>query len=170
MKAQELPRRRVHAAWAAGPLAVALGASAHLVAGEAVPGPWVLLALTALVSMGASMLARVNVPMWALFLLSGVTQQLLHLSFAGFSGDGGGALSGHPHESYLWQQPQPAPASGGHHAIELMLDAHVTAALLTVLIITQSTAVTTKTALAIKSLRTGIVLKRPYSRGAGGGT
>jgi hypothetical protein len=164
MKAQDSARHGGHAAWAAGPLAVALGASAHLVVGEAVPGPWVLLALTALISMGASMLARLNVPMWALFLLSGVVQQLLHLSFAGFSGDGGGASSGHPHESYVWQQPQLAPASGGHHAIELMLDTHVAAALLTVLIITQSTAVTTKTALALKSVGAGFALKHPKAR------
>jgi hypothetical protein len=88
--------------------------------------------------MGASMLARLNVPVWVLFLVSAVVQQLLHLSFAGFSGDGGGASSGHTHESYVRQQPLPAQASGGHHAIELMLDSHVAAALLTVLVITQS--------------------------------
>ncbi|MDQ0679799.1 hypothetical protein QFZ30_003181 [Arthrobacter pascens] len=164
MKAQDLARRRVHAAWVAGPLAVALGASAHLVAGEAVPGPWVLLALTALLSMGASMLAHLNVPVWVLFLVSGVVQQLLHLSFAGFSGDGWGGSSGHTHESYVWQQPQPAQALGGHHDIELMLDAHVAAALLTVLIITQSGAVATKTALAMKGLRAGIALKHSKAR------
>jgi hypothetical protein len=161
VKAQVLPRRRAHAAaWMAGPLAVALGASAHLVAGEAVPGPWVLVALTALLSMGASMLARLNVPMWVLFLVSGVAQQLLHLSFAGFSGDVGGASSGHTHESYVWEQPQPAQAAGGHHAIELMLDAHVAAALLTVLIVTPGV-------LAFAS-KTG--LGRRHSPGRGGGT
>ena len=147
MEARDLPRRRVHAAWVSGPLSVALGASAHLLAGEAVPGPWVLLALTALLSMGASMLASLNIPVWVLYLVSGVVQQLLHLSFAGFYGGGGGAPSGHTHEAYVWQQPQQAQASGGHHDIELMLDAHIAAALLTVLIITQSSAVRTKTAL-----------------------
>lgn len=161
MKAQDLPRRRVHAAWAAGPLAVALGASAHLAAGGSVPGAWILLALMALLSMGASMLARLNVPVWVLFLVSGMVQQFLHLSFAGFSGAGGGASSGHAHELYIWRQPLMAQASGGHHAIELMLDLHVAAALLTVLVITQSSAAATKTALAVKRLRAGIAQEHP---------
>jgi hypothetical protein len=152
----------------AGPLAVALGASAHLVADEAVPGPWVLLALTALLSMGASMLARLKIPVWVLLLVSGVVQQLLHLSFAGFSGVGGGTPSGHIHDSYVWQQPQPVQAAGGHHAIELMLDAHVAAALLTVLVVTQSSTVVTKTALAIKGLRARTALKHPITRLGGG--
>jgi hypothetical protein len=33
--------------------------------------------------MGASMLALLKVPVWVLFLLSGVVQQVLHLTFAG---------------------------------------------------------------------------------------
>jgi hypothetical protein len=36
-----------------------------------------------LLSMGASMLALLKVPLWVLFLLSGVVQQVLHLTFAG---------------------------------------------------------------------------------------
>lgn len=138
VKAREVPRPRGHAAWVSGPLAVALGGAAHLLAGEAIPGPWVLLALTALLSMGASMLSRLNVPVWVLLIVSGIVQQCLHLTFAAFSGDVGGTSSGHTHGVYVWQPPQPAQAPVGHSAIELMLDAHVAAALLTVLIITQS--------------------------------
>jgi hypothetical protein len=128
----------VYAAWVSGPLAVLLGAGAHELAGEAVSGPWVLLAMSALLSMAASMLARFRPPVWALLLVSGVVQQVLHLMFSGFPGDIGGAPSGHPHGVLGWLPPQQAADAGGHHALELMLDAHVAAALVTVLVITQA--------------------------------
>jgi hypothetical protein len=137
--ARDLPRARVYAAWASGPLAVLLGAGAHVFGGEDLPGLWVLLAVSALLSMVASMLARFRLPMWALLLVSGLTQQVLHLIFGSFSGIVGSASTGHPHGVVTWLPPQqaPSPDAGGHHAIELMLDAHVAAALLSVIAITQ---------------------------------
>jgi hypothetical protein len=85
------------------------------------------------------MLARFRLPMWALLLVSGLTQQVLHLIFGSFSGIVGSASTGHPHGVVTWLPPQqaPSPDAGGHHAIELMLDAHVAAALLSVIAITQ---------------------------------
>jgi hypothetical protein len=138
VKAREVPRRHVYTAWATGPLAVLLGAGAHLLGGDAIPGPWILLAMAALLSMAASMLARLKLPVWALLLVSGLIQQVLHLMFTGFSGDVGSVSSGHSHGVSTWSPPQQAPGAGGHHALELMLDAHVAAALLTVVVITQS--------------------------------
>ncbi|UZX01331.1 hypothetical protein F8G81_00875 [Arthrobacter sp. CDRTa11] len=138
MTARNLPRRRIYAAWASGPLAVALGAAAHLLSGAAVPGPWVLLAIAALLSMAASMLAGLNLRFWAVLLASGLVQQGLHLVFAGFAGGTGSTLPGHTHGALIWEPPSPVQTSGGHHAMELMLDTHVAAALLTVLVLTQS--------------------------------
>ena len=138
MTARDLPRTRVYAAWAAGPLAVLLGAGAHVLGGEALPGPWLLLALSALLSMAATMLARFRLPVWALLLASGLIQQVLHLMLGSFSGSVGGGPAGHSHGLVPWLPPPPAPEAGGHHALELMLDAHVAAALLTVAVITQS--------------------------------
>jgi hypothetical protein len=138
--ARNVPRRRVYAAWASGPLAVLLGAGAHVLGGEDLPGPWVLLALSALLSMAASMLARFKLPMWALLLASGVIQQVLHLLFSWLSANVGSASTGHAHGVLPWLPPQQPADAGGHHAMELMLDAHVAAALLTVMVITQSVA------------------------------
>jgi hypothetical protein len=137
VKARELTRQRVVIAWLSGPLAVVLGVAAHSLAGESVPAVWVLVALTALLSMAASIFARLQVPVWVLFLLSGLVQQVLHLAFSRFSGVVGGASSGHVHGGSIWQPPQPS-SSSGHQALELMLDSHVAVALLTVLVITQS--------------------------------
>jgi hypothetical protein len=140
LAARNLPRRRVYAAWASGPLAVLLGAGAHVLAAEALPGPWVLLAVSALLSMAAAMLARFRLPVWALLLASGAIQQVLHLLFSWFSGNVGSASSGHAHGVLTWLPPQQPADAGGHHAVELMLDAHVAAALLVVMVITQSVA------------------------------
>ncbi|WP_457964752.1 hypothetical protein M1E17_00760 [Arthrobacter sp. D1-29] len=133
-----MPRRRIYAARASGPLAVTLGAAAHFLSGAAVPGPSVLLAIAALLSMAASMLAGLNLRFWALLLASGLVQQVLHLVFAGFAGGSGSTSPGHAHGVLIWQPLPPAQTSGGHHAMELMLDTHVAAALLTVLVLTQS--------------------------------
>jgi hypothetical protein len=135
--ARELSLRHVNAAWATGPLAVLLGAGAHLLGGDALPGPWILLAMAALLSMAASILARVKLPVWALLLVSGLIQQVLHLMFTGFSGDVGSVSPGHSHGVFTLSPPQQAPGAGGHQALELTLDAHVAAALLTVVVVTQ---------------------------------
>lgn len=139
MEAQEFHSQPVFVAWLAGPLAVALGVAAHLVSGESVPPASVLLALTALLSMSASMIAHVKVPGWVLVLLSGLAQQVLHLAFSLFSGVTGSGSAGHGHRILPWEPPQlSSPPGPPAHAMELMLDAHVAAALLTALVITTS--------------------------------
>jgi hypothetical protein len=139
MEAREFQSHRVFVAWLAGPLAVSLGVAAHLVSGESVPPASVLGALTALLSMAASMIAHLKFPGWVLVLLSGMAQQVLHLAFNLFSGVAGSGSAGHGHGILPWEPPQlSSPSRPPAHAMELMLDAHVAAALLTALAITTS--------------------------------
>lgn len=134
---RDLPRKRVYVAWATGPMAVLLGAGAHLLGGDSLPGPWILLAMSALLSMAASILAGLKLPVWSLLLGSGLIQQGLHLMFVGFAGDIGNSSSGHSHGVPKLLLPQQAATTGGHQSLELMLDAHVVAALLTVVVVTR---------------------------------
>ncbi len=120
--------------WLLGPVATALALVAHLVSGGALPWPPALLALAALLSMAASMLSRLRLPVWALLLLCGLTQQLLHLAFVVFSGvPTGQQSSGHSHVPLPLTVPGAATQAAGHLQ-ELMLVTHVAAALLTALI------------------------------------
>lgn len=84
------------------------------------------------------MIAHLKFPGWVLVLLSGIAQQVLHLAFNLFSGVAGSGSAGHGHGILPWEPPQLSSPSGPPHAMELMLDAHVAAALLTALVITTS--------------------------------
>jgi hypothetical protein len=98
-----------------------------------------LVALTALLSLTASVTARTGMPGWLLLLLAGLAQQVLHLAFSLFAGTGGTGGTGstdHGHGILSWQ-PQQLPSVPGppEHAMEVLLYAHAAAALLTVLVI-----------------------------------
>ncbi|WP_284989152.1 hypothetical protein [Arthrobacter sp. efr-133-TYG-120] len=130
-------RRPRFPGWEVGPAAVGLGLVAHLVSGGVRPGVPVLIALTALLSMCASLLARINLPSWLLLVLCGVAQQVLHLAFDRLSGTFSvGAPAQHQHAATGLQPGQltatPSPAG---HSPDLMLDTHVAAALLTALLV-----------------------------------
>jgi hypothetical protein len=169
MEAREFQSHRVFVAWLAGPLAVALGVGAHLVSGESVPAASILVALTALLSMAASMIARLKVPAWVLVLLSGLVQQVLHLAFSLFSGVTGSGSAGHGHGILPWEPPQLSSPSGPPaHAMELMLDAHVAAALLTALVITTSGSVISRIPLLQQRGSTGS-LPRAFDSSFGAG-
>jgi hypothetical protein len=85
------------------------------------------------------MLAGLRIRVWVLFLASGLVQQVLHLLFTGFVDASGDTPPGHTHGVFSWPLAQLQPAqTSGHHAVELMLHAHAAAALLTVLLLTQS--------------------------------
>lgn len=137
-------RRRPGAAWLCGPLMVALGVAAHSAVGQPVPALSLLVALTALLSLAASVTARSGMPGWMLLLLAGLVQQVLHLAFSVFSGSGGGLGStGHGHGILTWQPQQPPAASAApDHTVELLLYAHTAAALLAVLLIAKWDTVT----------------------------
>ncbi|HYH76581.1 MAG TPA: hypothetical protein VD841_03645 [Arthrobacter sp.] len=138
MTSRNVSRQRVHAAWASGPLAVVLGVTAHSLSGGLVPGPGVLMAAAALLSMAATILARLRIPAWVLWLASGLAQQVLHLVFFGFSGGSESTPRGHSHGMLVWLPPEAAQAADGHQALELMLNAHVAAAMMTVLVLTRA--------------------------------
>ena len=125
-------RRRPAAAWVCGPLMVVLGVGAHSAVGQPVPAPSLLMALTALLSLAASVSARSRMPGWLLLFLSGLVQQVLHLAFSVFSNAGGGfGSTGHGHGILMWQPQQLPDASGApEHATEILLYAHTAAALL----------------------------------------
>ncbi|MCZ9880287.1 hypothetical protein [Arthrobacter sp. B2a2-09] len=128
-------------AWEVGPVAVGLGLVAHLVSGGVSPGVPLLFALTALLSMCASLLARINLPNWLLLVLCGVAQQVLHLAFDRLSGSFSVvAPAQHQHGASGLQAGQlaatPFVASG--HSPDLMLDMHVAAALLTALLVARA--------------------------------
>lgn len=138
-------------AWVAGPAAVGLGLVAHLVSGGQPPAVLILAALTAVMCLAAQLIARLSVPGWALLVLSGLVQQLLHLAFDVFSGSfPGPGFPGHPHtgrEELLQlgadsgagapgaDSGAGAGSEGAMHTAELMLHTHVAAAILTVLVL-----------------------------------
>ncbi|WP_104044200.1 hypothetical protein [Arthrobacter sp. ZGTC412] len=117
-------------AWVAGPLSTGLGLVAHLAAGGTAPSLMIIEALAALLGMAAAILGRFPVPGWALLLLCGVAQQLLHLGFAVFSGGSGSGLSEHGHGG-ITQEPSPAGevAAPAGYSLHLMLHLHMAAAL-----------------------------------------
>ena len=120
-------------AWVSGLVAVALGLVAHMVAGGSSPAVPVLLAFAALGSLAAQLISRwVHGPL-LLLLLSGVTQQLLHLGFDAFGGyfPGNGFLD-HLHSSQATVNAPAAGASAGN--VHLMLYTHMAAAILTLLV------------------------------------
>ncbi|UKA60679.1 acyl-CoA reductase [Arthrobacter sp. FW306-2-2C-D06B] len=141
MDEQRSRRRPRFPGWEVGPAAVGLGLVAHLVSGGVSPGVPVLIALTALLSMCASLLARVNLPSWLLLVLCGVAQQVLHLAFDRLSGTFSVvAPAQHQHAGSGWQPGQLAatPSVAAGHSPDLMLDTHVAAALLTALLVARA--------------------------------
>ncbi len=138
---QRSHRRPRFPGWEVGPAAVGLGLVAHLVSGGVSPGVPVLIALTALLSMCASLLARINLPSWLLLVLCGVAQQVLHLAFDRLSGTFSVvAPAQHQHAGSGWQTGQLAatPSVAAGHSPDLMLDTHVAAALLTALLVARA--------------------------------
>ncbi|NYD78808.1 hypothetical protein [Arthrobacter cupressi] len=124
--------------WLLGPVATGTGLLAHLASGGDLPWPPALLAFAALLSMCASLLSRLRLPVWALLLLCGVTQQALHLAFVLFSGIVPG--QGSSQHSHVLGLPlvQGAAQSTAGHVQEVMLVFHVAAALLTALLMAKA--------------------------------
>ncbi|MEV7604203.1 hypothetical protein AB0N65_02040 [Paenarthrobacter sp. NPDC089322] len=140
-------------AWAAGPVAVALGLVAHIVSGGSAPAISVLLAFAALSALAAQLVARwIHGPL-LLLLVCGAAQQLLYFGFLAFGGSFPGVgfldhlhrggqgtvdadrVDAAPAETGAVGTPDVASTdTGAAHTGDLMLYTHTTAAILTLLI------------------------------------
>jgi hypothetical protein len=129
--------RQFYSAWLPGPLAVLLGLGAHLASGGTAPAVPIVVALTALLSLSASILGRLRMPGWVLFVLCGLSQQILHLAFSALSGKSSGGPGGHGHGG---PEPVSVPGLPGQPVedLHLMVHAHLAGALLMLLVITQA--------------------------------
>jgi hypothetical protein len=76
-----LSRRRPQLlpATAAGLLSVLLGVAAHVAAGASLPPFGILMALAAFAVLAAALASTIRLPFWAVMLLLGLCQQVLHL-------------------------------------------------------------------------------------------
>ncbi len=111
--------------WLAGPLATALGLAAHGAGGGSSPAVVIVVALAALLGLGAVLLERLappHLPGWAVLAASAVAQQLLHLAFAAFSTATAVPLPGHDHGAGSTPDvPSSSAASPAAHSLHLML-------------------------------------------------
>ena len=73
------------AGWLFGSVSVVLGLAIHAVSGHPVPAPPIVVATAALLSLAGAVVTRIGVPNWALLVLAGVGQQVIHWAFALFS-------------------------------------------------------------------------------------
>lgn len=135
--AEQANRRAPGYAWLMGPVAVGLGVGAHLVSGGQAPAPLIAVAVAALISLAASMLAPFLGSGWFLMVFSGVCQQLLHLAFSVVAAPPGGRL-GHGHDGGAEQLPGAPSAVVAAHSGDLMVYTHVAAALLTALVLSKT--------------------------------
>jgi len=118
--------------WPAGPLATALGLAAHVAGGGQAPAVVIILALAALLGLGAVLVERLappQLPGWAILAASAVGQQLLHLAFAAFSTATAVSLPGHDHGAGSSPDVPSSPGIAAAHSLHLMLYLHAAAAL-----------------------------------------
>jgi hypothetical protein len=98
----------------------------------------ILLALTALISLAATLLGRLLASGWSLLVFCGLIQQLLHLAFDFFASVPGGISPRHGHDGGGdWQLPGLPSEAASAHSGELMVDTHVAAALLAALLLSR---------------------------------
>ena len=120
--------------WLPGPLATALGLAAHVVGGGSSPAAAIVIALAALLGLGAVLLERLappQLPGWAVLAASAVAQQLLHLAFSTFSAASAVPLPGHGHGAGSGPDVPSSGAAPALHSLHLMLYLHAGAALAT---------------------------------------
>ncbi|MFJ6001537.1 hypothetical protein [Arthrobacter sp. NPDC092385] len=113
-----------------GLASLALGLVAHALSGGDVPSAPVLCGLAALAVLGATLLAQVRLPGWAVMLLLGAAQQVLHWLLGGLGGAASATVSetGAHHGGEV---PVGAGAAQGHSPeVMLMLHSHLAVALL----------------------------------------
>lgn len=120
------------AVWLAGPLSTALGLAAHVAGGGQSPAVVIVVALAALLGLGAVLVERLappQLPGWAVLVASAVAQQLLHLAFAAFSTSTTVSLPGHDHGAGSTPAVPSSAGAAAAHSLHLMLYLHSGAAL-----------------------------------------
>ena len=120
------------AVWLAGPLSTALGLAAHVAGGGQSPAVVIVVALAALLGLGAVLVERLappQLPGWAVLVASAVAQQLLHLAFAAFSTSTTVSLPGHDHGAGSTPGVPSSAGAPAAHSLHLMLYLHAGAAL-----------------------------------------
>jgi hypothetical protein len=114
----------------AGLASLGLGLAAHAASGGTLPSLLVLGGLAALAVLAATLLARVRMPGWAVMLVLGVAQQLLHWLLGGLAAAPSSTVPG-ADGHHGGQVPVGTAVSGGHSPeVMLMLHTHLAAALL----------------------------------------
>jgi len=73
------------AGWLFGSVSVVLGLVIHAVSGHPVPAVPIVVATAALLSLAGAVVTRIGAPNWALLVLAGAGQQIIHWAFALFS-------------------------------------------------------------------------------------
>ncbi|MDQ0733565.1 hypothetical protein [Arthrobacter agilis] len=113
-----------------GLLSVGLGLGAHALSGGPLPSVPILCGLAALAVLAATLVAQARLPGWAVLLLLGVAQQVLHWLLGGL---GTGTSSTIPSSGVHHGGEVPVgagPAQGHSPEVMLMLHTHLAAALL----------------------------------------
>ncbi|MGN7251665.1 MULTISPECIES: hypothetical protein [unclassified Arthrobacter] len=125
------------AGWLFGSASVVLGLVIHAAAGHTVPAAPIVVATAALLSLAGAAVTRLGVPNWALLVLAGVGQQVIHWAFAFFSNPlATTTLAGHGHAAAAqFTGPGLLLAGVPTQPLHVLLYAHVAAALLTFLLV-----------------------------------
>lgn len=123
-------RVRIAGAAAAGLGSVALGIVAHAASGGVLPSPPILAGLASLAVLAATLVVLGRLPGWALLLLLGAGQQILHWLLEGLAVAPSSTVAG-PADHHGADVPVGAGGSGGHSPeVMLLLHTHLAAALL----------------------------------------
>lgn len=123
-------RGRIAGAAAAGLGSLALGLAAHAVSGGALPSPPILAGLASLAVLAATLVALGRFPGWALLILLGAGQQILHWLLGGLADAPSSTVPG-AGGHHAGDVPLGAGGAGGHSPeVMLLLHTHLAAALL----------------------------------------
>jgi hypothetical protein len=125
------------AGWLFGSVSVLLGLVIHAMSGHPVPAAPIVVVTAALLSLAGAVVARIGVPNWALLVLAGAGQQVIHWAFALFSNPlATTTLAGHGHAATAqFTGPGLLLAGVPTQPLHVLLYAHVAAALLTFLLV-----------------------------------
>ncbi|MHA7181522.1 hypothetical protein ACX80J_15565 [Arthrobacter sp. MDB2-24] len=128
--ADVLRRTRIVGAAAAGLASLALGLTAHAVSGGILPTAPILGGLAALAVLAAAIVAQGRFPVWALLLLLGAAQQVLHWLLGGLAEAPSSSVPG-TEGHHGGDVPVGTGTTGGHSPeVMLLLHTHLAAALL----------------------------------------